>query len=297
MRHQLSASLAIHDQIRIIHCTPTLFRLVVTSRLHRFDCPKHGPRPSSRLSSDSTSSLHRKPRRTTPNGGRSASATQRWWSLSVRQLARARKQRPRIHIPGSCGVARSYRCRQRTGSFKAPPSGPPCASSRTSKYDARSRRPRSQRPPSRRCCLRLAILRTPPSPLPRTQRDRMLRGAAPVKSSLADWAATEEDEYMYGTGEKRPRGGRRKKKKRFEMCPWRQIGTRYTTLPDPTNVDEYLRSDERIREVQEWKALLYKHRRRENERDSWDSDEEDDHRPANSRSTSQTSSSAGGKDY
>ncbi len=122
-------------------------------------------------------------------------------------------------------------------------------------------------------------------------------GAAPVKSSLADWAATEEDEYMYGTGEKRPRGGRRKKKKRFEDVPMETDWDEIYDPSRPTNVDEYLRSDERIREVQEWKALLYKHRRRENERDSWDSDEEDDHRPANSRSTSQTSSSAGGKDY
>lgn len=28
-------------------------------------------------------------------------------------------------------------------------------------------------------------------------------------------------------------------------------------------MDEYLRSDERIREVQEWKAVLYAHRRRD----------------------------------
>ncbi|KAI1826010.1 hypothetical protein F4861DRAFT_537371 [Xylaria intraflava] len=107
--------------------------------------------------------------------------------------------------------------------------------------------------------------------------------AAPAKSSLADWAANEEDEYMYGTGEKRARGGRRKKKKKFEAAP---VETDWDEIYDPsrpTNVDEYLRSDEKIREVQEWKALLYKHRRRDVERDSWDSEEEDDHRPVNNQ--------------
>ncbi|KAI1306216.1 hypothetical protein F5Y03DRAFT_145697 [Xylaria venustula] len=107
--------------------------------------------------------------------------------------------------------------------------------------------------------------------------------APPVKSSLADWAATEDDEYMYGMGEKRPRGGRRKKKKKHDAMP---IETDWDEIYDPsrpTNVDEYLRSDERVREVQEWKALLYKHRRRDDARDSWDSEEEDDPRPVNNQ--------------
>jgi len=111
-------------------------------------------------------------------------------------------------------------------------------------------------------------------------------GPVPVKSTIADWAANEEDEYLYGTGEKRARGGRKKKKKRAEALP---VETDWDEIYDPsrpTNVDEYLRSDERIREVQEWKALLYKHRRRERQKDSWDSEEEEDgHRPMNSKST------------
>ncbi|KAI0386603.1 hypothetical protein F5Y04DRAFT_67027 [Hypomontagnella monticulosa] len=102
-------------------------------------------------------------------------------------------------------------------------------------------------------------------------------GQTPAKSRLADWAPTEEDEYMYGTGEKRARGGRRKKKKKAEEMP---IETDWDEIYDPsrpTNVDEYLRSDERIREVREWKDLLYKHRRRDDDegRGSSDSDEED----------------------
>ncbi|KAK6950900.1 hypothetical protein Daesc_007428 [Daldinia eschscholtzii] len=104
---------------------------------------------------------------------------------------------------------------------------------------------------------------------------------APVKSRLADWAPTEEDEYMYGTVEKRARGGRKKKKKKAEEVP---VETDWDEIYDPsrpTNVDEYLRSDERIREVREWKDLLYKHKRRDDENDddyrrgSWDSEEED----------------------
>ncbi|RYO79617.1 hypothetical protein DL766_001901 [Monosporascus sp. MC13-8B] len=106
---------------------------------------------------------------------------------------------------------------------------------------------------------------------------------AQVKSALANWAPTEEDEYMYGTGEKRARGGRRKRRKKVDEMP---VETDWDEIYDPsrpTNVDEYLRSDEKIREVREWKALLYKHRKRSPERrDSWDSEEED-HRPMNNQ--------------
>ncbi|KAI1365745.1 hypothetical protein F5Y08DRAFT_303014 [Xylaria arbuscula] len=108
--------------------------------------------------------------------------------------------------------------------------------------------------------------------------------AAPVKSSLADWAANDDDEYMYGTGEKRPRGGRRKKKKKLDAMPTETDWDEIYDPARPTQLDEYLRSDEKIREVQEWKAILYKHRRRDNDRrDSWDSEEEEDRRPMNNQ--------------
>ncbi|KAI5927016.1 hypothetical protein F4810DRAFT_651887 [Camillea tinctor] len=107
--------------------------------------------------------------------------------------------------------------------------------------------------------------------------------SAPAKSTLAVWAATEEDEYMYGASEKRARGGRRKKKKKFDATPMETDWDEIYDPSRPTNVDEYLRSDERIREVQEWKALLYKHRRRdERTQDSYDS-EEDDERPVHNQ--------------
>jgi hypothetical protein len=56
----------------------------------------------------------------------------------------------------------------------------------------------------------------------------------------------------------------------------------------PTNVEEYLGSEERIREVREWKAVLYAHRQRRTP--SYDSeigsDEEEDRRPMGSTYTS-----------
>ncbi|CAM1500763.1 Fc.00g099250.m01.CDS01 [Cosmosporella sp. VM-42] len=99
--------------------------------------------------------------------------------------------------------------------------------------------------------------------------------AAPQpKTTLADWAATEEDEWQYGPAtEKRQRGGRKKKKKQ-QM----QVETDWNDLYDPTrptNVDEYLRSDEKVDEVREWKALLYRHRRKRDESYLSDDDDED----------------------
>ncbi|TLD30716.1 hypothetical protein PspLS_02707 [Pyricularia sp. CBS 133598] len=84
----------------------------------------------------------------------------------------------------------------------------------------------------------------------------------PPRSKLADWAATEDDEYTYGLG-KRHRGGRKAKKKNNRDDRDRQ--TDWDELYDParpTNVEEYLRSDERIAEIREWKGVLYAHRRR-----------------------------------
>lgn len=104
---------------------------------------------------------------------------------------------------------------------------------------------------------------------------------APMKSTLADWANTEDDEWMYA-GDKRPRGNNKKKKKKTGG----PVETDWNEIYDPsrpTNVEEYLRSDERILEIREWKALLYKHRRpaERKRQSSWDSEENDD-RPVGS---------------
>lgn len=95
---------------------------------------------------------------------------------------------------------------------------------------------------------------TAPSPAPAQQ--------PPPRSKLADWTATEDDEYAYGLVQ-RQRGGRRAKKKtnrddRDRQTDWDEL----YDLARPTNVEEYLRSDERIAEIREWKGVLYAHRRR-----------------------------------
>ncbi|PTB40864.1 uncharacterized protein TrAFT101_006017 [Trichoderma asperellum] len=97
--------------------------------------------------------------------------------------------------------------------------------------------------------------------------------SVPHQSSLADWVATEEDEWMYGVGEKRQRGGRKKKKRKQDE----QFETDWDEMYDPsrpTNVDEFLKSDEKVAEVQEWKGLLYRHRKRPDESDISDSEDE-----------------------
>lgn len=84
----------------------------------------------------------------------------------------------------------------------------------------------------------------------------------PAKSTLADWTAAGDDDDVNGFygGEKRPRGGRKRRKKNREE---------YTVVQDwddiydpsrPNNYEEYKHSDERIREVREWKDRLYRHR-------------------------------------
>ncbi|KAJ3463146.1 hypothetical protein MRS44_007932 [Fusarium solani] len=109
---------------------------------------------------------------------------------------------------------------------------------------------------------------------PKTTAPSAPPAPAQPKSTLADWAATEEDEWLYGAGEKRQRGGRKKKKKRQQQA---EIETNWDDIYDPTrptNVEEYLHSDEKVIEVREWKALLYRHRRKRDESDISD-DEED----------------------
>ncbi|KAB5554415.1 hypothetical protein GE09DRAFT_1286977 [Coniochaeta sp. 2T2.1] len=113
--------------------------------------------------------------------------------------------------------------------------------------------------------------------------------APPQRSKLADWAPTEEDEYIYGSaagaGQKRERGGRRSKKKKKFDEPQRQE-TDWDEIYDParpTNIEEYLRSDEKIREVQDWKTVLYAHRRKATRQKSEDTDmasDEEEARPS-----------------
>lgn len=122
-----------------------------------------------------------------------------------------------------------------------------------------------------------AAVPSPGAPAPNT-------GPVPPKSKLADWAAIEDDDWQYAAAaaanEKRQRGGRKKKKRRQDA----QAETDWDELYDParpTNIDEFLKSDEKVDEVREWKALLYRHRRKMDDSDL--SDDEDARPPPPSK--------------
>ncbi|CAL5873892.1 uncharacterized protein PFLUO_LOCUS8175 [Penicillium psychrofluorescens] len=104
--------------------------------------------------------------------------------------------------------------------------------------------------------------------------------AAPPKSTLADWAGTEDDDYSgHYVGEKRQRGGRKKRKKNREAHAAAQNWDDIYDPSRPNNYEEYRHSDEKILEVREWKDRLYAHRMKRSP--SMDSDSEDYDRPRN----------------
>lgn len=133
------------------------------------------------------------------------------------------------------------------------------------------RRPQINKPVKAKPTFPKAVPKPPPAATAAAQV-----APAQQKGTLADWAATEDDEWLYNTAEKRQRGGRKKKKKKHV-----QAETDWNEIYDPTrptNIEEYLRSDEKIDEVREWKALLYRHRRKREESDFSDDDEEEEAR-------------------
>jgi splicing factor 45 len=92
---------------------------------------------------------------------------------------------------------------------------------------------------------------------------------------LADWTATGDDDVngFYGGGEKRQRGGRKKRKKNREEHAVVQDWDDIYDPSRPNSYDEYKHSDEKIREVREWKDRLYAHRiarKHSSDRDSED---------------------------
>ncbi|KAH7356688.1 hypothetical protein BKA65DRAFT_604473 [Rhexocercosporidium sp. MPI-PUGE-AT-0058] len=101
----------------------------------------------------------------------------------------------------------------------------------------------------------------------------------PAKTTLADWTGLDDDDVngFYG-GEKRQRGGKRRKKNKpreehMAVQDWDDI----YDPSRPNSYEEYKHSDEKIREVREWKDRLYAHRmaRKSSEKDS----DEEDYRP------------------
>lgn len=102
----------------------------------------------------------------------------------------------------------------------------------------------------------------------------------PVKSTLADWTATGDDDDVNGfyVGEKRQRGGRKRRKKNKEEYVIAQDWDDIYDPSRPNNYEEYKHSEEKIREVTEWKDRLYAHRRARKASSDVDSDD-DDYKP------------------
>ncbi|KAI9827039.1 MAG: hypothetical protein M1819_007031 [Sarea resinae] len=93
-----------------------------------------------------------------------------------------------------------------------------------------------------------------------TQRSN-ISGWPATKSTLADWAATGDDNDVndfYGT-ERRQRGGRKKRRKGKEESVIPQDWDDIYDPSRPNSYEEYKNSDERIREIREWKDRLYAH--------------------------------------
>lgn len=98
-------------------------------------------------------------------------------------------------------------------------------------------------------------------------------------TTLADWAAEDDDVNGFYAGEKRQRGGRKKRKKNREAQEFVQNWDDIYDPTRPNNYEEYKHSDEQIAEVREWKDRLYAHRMaRSPSRDSFS---EDERRPMN----------------
>ena len=104
-----------------------------------------------------------------------------------------------------------------------------------------------------------------------------------LKTTLADWIATASDDddvnNFYASGPKRERGGRKKRKKKKQEVEVIQNWDDIYDPSRPTNYEEFKRSEEKIREIREWKDLLYRHKMKR--RGSSESDS-DSYRPMNS---------------
>lgn len=97
---------------------------------------------------------------------------------------------------------------------------------------------------------------------------------APVKTTLADWAAADDDDVNGFYANKPQRGGRKKRKKNRDA---QAVVINWDDIYDPSRpniYDEYKHSDEKIREIREWKDRLYAHRMARQHSSDQDSDEE-----------------------
>src|SRR5205807_6503780 len=99
--------------------------------------------------------------------------------------------------------------------------------------------------------------------------------AAPaVKTTLADWTVDDDDINGFYAGEKRARGGRKKRKKNKGEAVVVQNWDDIYDPARPNSFEEYKNSEESILEIRQWKNRLYSHRiaRRHSSDDSSDED-------------------------
>ncbi|EXJ58684.1 hypothetical protein A1O7_06113 [Cladophialophora yegresii CBS 114405] len=107
--------------------------------------------------------------------------------------------------------------------------------------------------------------------------DQLSSQPAAPRTTIADWTATASDDEDVSNlyTEKRPRGGRKKRKKNKEAAPVTQNWNDIYDPSRPNNYEEYKHSEEKIREVREWKDLLYRHRTK---RRGYSESEDDEYR-------------------
>ncbi|KAL8874361.1 MAG: hypothetical protein Q9174_000312 [Haloplaca sp. 1 TL-2023] len=96
------------------------------------------------------------------------------------------------------------------------------------------------------------------------------------KSTLSEWAAEPDEDDVNGfyAGEKRQRGGRKKRKKNKEVL----VVHNWDDIYDPSrpnSYEEYQNSDEKLLEIREWKDRLYAHRMVDKGSDGMDSSSDD----------------------
>ena len=103
-----------------------------------------------------------------------------------------------------------------------------------------------------------------------------------MKTTLADWTADADDNDVNGffAGEKRQRGGRKKKRKtNKEQGVMTQNWDDIYDPSRPNNYEDYKNSDEKLAEIREWKDRLYAHRLARRRSSESRSDSEDGYGP------------------
>lgn len=84
--------------------------------------------------------------------------------------------------------------------------------------------------------------------------------AAGVRNTIADWTQDDDDVNGFYAVEKRQRGGRKKRNKKSKEAPMAQDWDDIYDPSRPNSYEEYKNSEERYREIRDWKDRLYAHR-------------------------------------